>query len=159
MAGTIIKTMPKTRPSGSRREVSSGGVVFRRTAQGAEFVLIRANGRWLFPKGNVEKGESPEAAALREISEETGLDASGLRIVRPLPDIDYVFRWEGRLIFKRVHNFLVEAADGLALRPQLSEIEEVRWFGPGAARRTLSFRNSQGVLEAAIAAVQSLRVA
>jgi 8-oxo-dGTP pyrophosphatase MutT (NUDIX family) len=135
------------------REVSAGGVVYRRTLDGPEFLLIRANGRWAFPKGNIEKGETPERAALREIAEETGLPLAGLRTVRALPSIEYAFQWQGRLVFKTVHNFLVEALDPGPLRPQLSEIEEVRWFSPEAARRTLSFKNSQETLDAAIAAV------
>lgn len=152
--------VPKSAPSGkSRREVSSGGVVFRRTPSGPEFILIRAKGRWLFPKGNIEKGETPEAAALREIAEETGLPPAGLRVVTRLPSIQYTFRWGGQLVFKTVHNFLVEAQTSAAPRPQPVEVEEVAWFAAGGARRTLSFKNSQATLDAAIAAVSSLRVA
>ncbi|HLB76518.1 MAG TPA: NUDIX domain-containing protein, partial [Candidatus Dormibacteraeota bacterium] len=118
-----------------------------------EFLLIRANGRWAFPKGNIEKGEAPEVAALREIAEETGVPPASLRIVRPLPPIEYAFQWQGQLVFKAVHNYLVEARADAPLSPQLSEIEEVRWFGPDEARRTLSFKNSRETLDAAIAAV------
>jgi len=52
-----------------------------------------------------------------------------------------------------VHNFLVEAQNAAPLQPQLSEIEEARWFSQEAARRTLSFENSRETLDAAIAAV------
>lgn len=148
--------MPKARPQRrARREVSAGGVVYRRAPQGPEFILIKAKGRWLFPKGNLEDGETPEAAALREIVEETGLPGDGLRIVGRLPSISYTFQWEGQLVFKTVHNFLVEARSDVPPTPQLSEIEEVAWFPAEAARRTLSFKNSEETLEAAIAAVES----
>ncbi len=126
--------------------------------QGPEFILIRANGRWLFPKGNLEEGETPEAAALREIAEETGLPSEGLRIVGQLPSISYAFQWEGQLVFKTVHNFLVEAQGEEPPTPQLSEVEAVGWFSADVARQTLSFKNSEKTLEAAIAAVESLRV-
>ncbi len=146
--------MPEAKPKGrANREVSAGGVVYRRTPARPEFLLIRANGRWAFPKGNIEKGETPEAAAMREIAEETGLPPASLRIVRALPRIEYAFQWQGWLVFKTVHNFLVEARADAPLSPQLSEIEEVRWFGPDKARRTLSFKNSRETLDAAIAAV------
>ncbi len=146
--------MPPAKPDRrATREMSAGGVVFRRTPAGSEFLLIRANGRWAFPKGNIEKGETPEAAALREIAEESGLPPAGLRTVRALPPIEYAFQWQGRLVFKTVHNFLLEARGHAPLRPQLSEIEEARWFSPEAARRTLSFENSRETLDAAIAAV------
>ncbi len=84
--------------------------------------------------------------------------SGGAEFLPPLPPIEYVFRWEGRLVFKTVHNFLVEAQPGLELRPQLSKIQEARWFSDDAARRALSFKNSQETLDAAIAAVRSLRV-
>lgn len=146
--------MPEARPERrASREVSAGGVVYRRTPAGSEFLLIRANGRWAFPKGNIEMGEKPEAAALREIAEETGLPPVRLRTMRALPPIEYAFQWQGRLVFKTVHNFLVEARADAPLSPQLSEIEEARWFGPEEARRTLSFKNSRETLDAAIAAV------
>jgi 8-oxo-dGTP diphosphatase len=146
--------MPAAKPERrASREVSAGGVVYRKTPAGSEFLLIRANGRWAFPKGNIEKGEAPEVAALREIAEETGVPPASLRIVRPLPPIEYAFQWQGQLVFKAVHNYLVEARADAPLSPQLSEIEEVRWFGPDEARRTLSFKNSRETLDAAIAAV------
>lgn len=152
--------MPRPRePARSRPEVSAGGVVFRRVAGGAEFALVKGNGRWAFPKGNIEMGETPEVTALREIAEETGLPIARLRIVSQLPPVRYAFRWEGVLVFKTVHYYLVELQGEAALQPQLSEIDEARWFSPAAARRTLSFKNSQLTLEAAISAVESWQVA
>lgn len=160
MIGPDNRRMPQAkREHRAAREVSAGGVVYRRTPAGPEFLLIRANGRWAFPKGNIEQGESPEAAALREIAEETGLPRASLRVVRALPNIEYAFQWQGKLVFKTVHNYLVEAPDGAPIRPQLSEIEEVRWFTPEAARRTLSFRNTRETLDAAIAAVAEQPIA
>jgi 8-oxo-dGTP diphosphatase len=139
--------------------VSAGGVVFRRTAPEPEFALIRANGRWSFPKGNIEKGESTEAAALREIAEETGLPVDRLRIVKPLPPVEYSFRWEGMLVFKTVHYYLVELVGDADFDPQLTEVEEAKWFSAAAARRALAFKNLLGTLSAAIAAAESWPVA
>lgn len=152
--------MPAPRePGRARREVSAGGVVYRRAAEGSEFALIKAGGRWSFPKGNIEKGETAEVAALREISEETGLPLDRLRIVRRLPDVEYAFRWTGMLVFKTVHNFLVEFEGDASFNPQLSEIEEVAWFQAEAARRTISFRNAKETLDAAIGAIDAWQVA
>lgn len=152
--------MPRPRrPARARREVSAGGVVFRRTAHGPEFALIKANGRWGFPKGNVEKDETPEATALREIAEETGLPGHRLRIISQLPLVKYTFRWEGVLVLKTVHNYLVSLTAAAPFKPQLSEIEAARWFAPAAARRALSFKNSRGTLDAAMAGIEALQVA
>lgn len=144
---------------GARREVSAGGVVFRQGAPDPEFVLIKADGRWSLPKGNIEKGETEEAAALREISEETGLPQPRLRVVGRLPDVEYVFRWGGVLVFKTVHNFLVNFSGDAPLDPQLAEIDEVAWFPAAVARQTISFKNARATLDAAITAVEALFVA
>lgn len=122
-------------------------------------MLIKADGRWSLPKGNIEKGETPPITALREVSEETGLPLAQLRLVRPLRDIEYAFQWKGVLVFKVVHNYLVELLGEAALEPQLSEIEEVAWFDADAARRTISFKNSRAILDAAIAGLEELRKA
>jgi 8-oxo-dGTP diphosphatase len=134
-------------------------VVFRTTATGPEFALIKAHGRWAFPKGAMEKGETPPVTALREIAEETGLPAEALRVTGALPSIEYAFRWEGRLVFKTVHNFLVALTANAPFHPQLSEVEEARWFAPAEARRVLSFKNSLTTLDAAIVAVGPSAVA
>ena len=151
--------VPARKKGAARQEVSAGGVVFRRRREGIRFVLIKAGGRWSFPKGNIEKGETPDAAALREISEETGLPSSGLRIVSPLPDVKYVFRWAGVLVFKTVQNYLVELTTDAPFKPQLSEIEEVQWFAPDAARAAIGFKNAIETLEAAIAGLQTWQLA
>ncbi|MBI3376615.1 MAG: NUDIX domain-containing protein [Betaproteobacteria bacterium] len=52
---------------------SAGAVVFRRGAHGVRLLVLRAFGRWDFPKGLVEEGESALVAARREVLEETGL--------------------------------------------------------------------------------------
>jgi len=138
-----------------RIEVSAGGAVFRRTPEGPEFALIKANGRWGFPKGNIEQDETPEVTALREIAEETGLAIDQLRIVGQLSPVKYAFRSQGAPVYKTVHNYLVELDGDAAFRPQLSEVEEARWFTPAAARRAISFKNSRETLDHAIAGVEA----
>ena len=58
-----------------RTEKSCGAVVFRNKNDNIQVLLIRHlnGGHWAFPKGHVEKGETEEQTALREILEETGL--------------------------------------------------------------------------------------
>jgi 8-oxo-dGTP pyrophosphatase MutT (NUDIX family) len=52
---------------------AAGAVVFRRTAQGVRYLVLRAYANWDFPKGMLEAGESDFGAAQREVAEETGL--------------------------------------------------------------------------------------
>src|SRR5438132_7053946 len=71
-----------------RRAHSAGGVVFRRPQPDAPVADIRIlllqheAGKWMLPKGTIEAGETPEAVALREVAEETGL--RNVRIVQDL---------------------------------------------------------------------------
>ena len=152
--------MPAPPKSGrARRTFSAGGVVYRQTTRGPEVALIKADGRWSLPKGGIEKGEKPEATALREIAEETGLPINQLRVRRRLPDVSYAFGWHGTVVFKTVSNYLVELSGDAVLAPQLSEVEDVRWFRPDVARRTISFRNWGATLEAALTSLTGLEEA
>ena len=55
----------------------AGNIAFRDGAGGPEYLLVRAlraRDEWVFPKGHIESGESPEKAALRELREEAGVE-------------------------------------------------------------------------------------
>jgi 8-oxo-dGTP pyrophosphatase MutT (NUDIX family) len=132
-------------------EISAGGVVVRRAAAGYEICLVSDGHYWGLPKGLIEPGETPETAALREISEETGIAWSVLALRAPLPPADYVYRRpnHGALVFKRVHHFVVEVPEGTELHPDPAEIAEAAWLDFDAARTRLSFRNTIAVLDAA----------
>ena len=59
-----------------RRIEQAGAVTFRMTAEGPEFLLVRSRKNpehWIFPKGHIERGESAEATATRELQEEAGV--------------------------------------------------------------------------------------
>ena len=131
------------------REVSAGGVVFRRAPDGtALFLLIRDSYRhWGLPKGHLEDGESPAQAALRETYEETGL--GDLALHGPIRIIDWHFRFRGRRIHKFCHFFLFESPSAEAV-PQVDEgITACRWLPLEQALDTLSYDNARGVLKRA----------
>jgi len=129
--------------------ISSGGVVFRPAGAGYEVALIRvarADGdAWALPKGWVEKGEDLEQTAVREVREETGLDA---KVLRKLGEITYEFYSKtdrGRIV-KTVHLFLMEYLSGNTANHD-DEVEEVRWFPLEDALRTLMHKNEREMLE------------
>ena len=125
-------------------EVSAGGVVVR-AERGVREVCLVCDGRhWGLPKGIVERGERPEDAALREICEETGLASEGLRIIATLQGSEYVYRSRsGRLIFKRVHLFLVAATGDTRLHPQADELTDAQWLDVASAVDRASFDDTR----------------
>ncbi len=133
----------------AEREVSAGGIVFRRDADGApRFLLIRDSYRhWGFPKGHLEDEESPADAALRETREEAGLD--DLILHGPIRLIDWHFRFRGRYIHKFCHFFLFESPSGEAVPQQDEGITAVRWEHLDKALEVLSYDNARGVLRRA----------
>lgn len=112
------------------------------------FLIIRDSyDNWGFPKGHVEDGERPEAAALREVSEETGLGR--LTVYGSIDTIDWYFRFRGRLIHKICHFYLMvtELAD---TSPQRSEgITACRWELYEDAAQLVSYANARDVLRRA----------
>ena len=140
----------------ARRETSAGGVVVRRTGDGPRYLLILDGyGNWGFPKGHLKRGETPEAAASREIAEETGLD--NLTPVAPIDRIDWYFRAKGKLIHKYCHYFLYESPAG-EVRPQLDEgISQCAWVTLEEAHTRLAHDNARAVLRRAGDLVAGLR--
>ena len=132
-------------------EVSAGGVVVRPSDGGYEVCLVSDGRYWGLPKGLVEPGETPEQTALREVSEETGLAIESLTVHGELPPSEYVYRTraDGRLIFKRVHHFLMKAPAGATLHPDPAEIADAAWLRVSDALRRLSFRNTRAALHEA----------
>ena len=110
-----------------RKKVTScGGVVWRRSSEGVELLLIKQfkhHDRWGIAKGHIDEGETPEACAVREIREETGVDVV---LGRRLPDATTSFRNEN----KTVMCWLAKPT-GRA-EPQHddpnSEVADARWF-------------------------------
>jgi 8-oxo-dGTP pyrophosphatase MutT (NUDIX family) len=134
---------PRTR---ARQEVSAGGVVFRHAAGGPLFLLIRDSyDNWGFPKGHLETGEVAEAAALREVAEETGLAHVESR--GELRTIDWYFRFRGRLIHKVCHFFLMETTHDETCPQRTEGITACRWAPFPEAMQLVSYANAREVLE------------
>jgi 8-oxo-dGTP pyrophosphatase MutT (NUDIX family) len=137
------------------RDVSAGGVVYRQRDGLLQVALVGkiTPSRWGLPKGGQQRGESLEQAALREVSEETGLQA---RLICPLGDIQYWFRWGGRRHNKTVYFYLMEAIGGdLSLHDH--EYDLVEWFAIPDARQAMSYPSEVDILDRAAAALEQAR--
>ena len=134
--------------SRAREEVSAGGVVVRIADGRPLFLLIRDSYRnWGFPKGHLEPGETADAAAMREVAEETGLQT--LRLRGEIEAIDWYFRFRGRLIHKVCHFYLMET-DSSATCPQRDEgITACRWEPFERESDLVSYENARAVLRRA----------
>jgi 8-oxo-dGTP pyrophosphatase MutT (NUDIX family) len=110
-------------------------------------IATRGRTRWGLPKGAIAEGETAAAAALREVLEETGLEA---RIVKPLETIQYFFRVGDTLIRKRVDFFVMQYVAG-ELTPQLSEVDDVEWVELRESVSRSSFESERTLLESVIA--------
>jgi 8-oxo-dGTP pyrophosphatase MutT (NUDIX family) len=135
-----------------RRQVSAGGVVFKRSGPGVVVALIMPRGtqRWQLPKGLVDAGEEPEATARREVREEAGVEAD---VVSPIETIEYWYvgtdRDGARARFhKSVHFFLLEYRAG-DVREHDHEVSDARWVPIAGALELLAFRNERAVVEKA----------
>jgi 8-oxo-dGTP pyrophosphatase MutT (NUDIX family) len=135
-----------------RREFSAGGVLVRRLRGRWWFAAIRPGGRpegtWALPKGLISPGDSPEATALREIAEETGLTG---RADGKLGDVKYVYTasfegGDGERVFKIVSFFLARYSSGRIgdLPPEHAhEVAEARWLPLEDATRLLSYKGER----------------
>jgi 8-oxo-dGTP pyrophosphatase MutT (NUDIX family) len=141
----------------ARIERSSGGVVARRVEGSVHFLLIKdPYGKWGLPKGHLEREETSEEAAVREVGEETGL--AGLEMGPSLGTIDWYFRLKGDLIHKFCEYFLMASRDGDTI-PELDEgITECLWLPIPDAITTVAYDNARLIVERAAEAIESDKV-
>ena len=135
----------------SQIELSAGGVLYRRSADGAlEVLLIKDSyGNWGFPKGHVEANESLEAAAIRECKEETGLRS--LQLIGSIGMSDWYFRVGQTLVHKYCDYFLLEADPAESADPQRDEgIQACVWTDPDRALQQITYVNARQILRLAL---------
>ena len=135
----------------SRREISAGCVVYRTTDGLTEVALIQPRDRkaWALPKGLIERGEAPEAAAQREAREETGLSGN---IVGKIDTIKYSYmaKWEKppTRVFKIVTFYLLEFKEGDPSSHD-REVDRVEWFQIDTAIVNASYPQEKSIIRKA----------
>jgi 8-oxo-dGTP diphosphatase len=130
-------------------------VLIRRVRGRWMLAAIRPAGKppgvWALPKGIIARGERPEDAAVREVTEETGVAA---RLVGKLGDIRYVYTWAGERVFKVVSFYLLRYSrgrlDDLDAKHR-HEVAEARWLPLDDAERLLAYKGEREMAGKALA--------
>jgi 8-oxo-dGTP pyrophosphatase MutT (NUDIX family) len=131
--------------------------VVRRTRGRWMVAAIRPGGKkpgiWALPKGGVGAGEDPALCAIREVEEETGVQA---RLVTKLGDVRYVYTWAGERVFKVVSFYLLRYSRGRLgeILPEMRvEVDEARWLPLTDGPRLLAYGGERQMVEKALAVV------
>ena len=113
--------------------VAAGGVV---TNDKGKVLFIYRNDKWDLPKGKLDKGESIEDCAIREVEEETGV--KGLKIENFLRTTYHIFKNNGIITLKQVHWYAMKTDYTGKLKPEKKEgIVKVKWKGPVKIQKAL----------------------
>ena len=117
----------------------------REGAAGAEIVICGrdSDGVWGLPKGKPDEGEPLAAAAVREVSEETGLM---VEIVKKIGVVDYWFAINGVRYHKWVHHYLMRSTGG-SVADHDFEHDRVEWLPIDEAIGTLTFDNDKDIVQ------------
>lgn len=105
--------------------IEAGGGIVQNSA--GDYLFIKRLGFWDLPKGKLDKGESKEAAALREVEEECGI--TGLSITSPAGQTYHTYEHKGNEVLKVTHWYYMQTNFAGELIPQAEEdITEARWM-------------------------------
>ncbi|HEX9887543.1 MAG TPA: NUDIX hydrolase [Longimicrobiales bacterium] len=134
----------KPRPR-ERREDSAGGVVIRSIDGRIHVLLIKDPYKnWGLPKGHLEEGETSVEAALREVTEETGL--SDLHLGPELGTIDWHFRQDGEGVHKFCVFFLMRSERGETIPEEREGISECVWAPLEEAASRITYDNARSMI-------------
>ncbi len=131
-------------------EFSAGGVVYKNDQGKLKILIAKHSGHhgWVFPKGLIgdqNEKESKEAAAIREVTEETGITGE---IKEQLTPVTYWYAWEGEKKKKTVYYFLMEYISGETTDHDW-EMEEVAWLPIEKIAKTLTYKTDKQVWDEA----------
>lgn len=131
--------------TGAREEFSAGGVLYRHGDEGVEVVLVgrRRERLWALPKGKPDGDEDVRQTALREVREETGIEA---RIEETIGEVTYWYTGpDGLRVHKKVIYFLMQPVGG-DMDAHDHEFDDVVWVHLSEAERLLTHRNQLHIL-------------
>lgn len=126
----IMKTLRSKIPVSK----AGGGLVYNKKG---EVLFIFRGGKWDLPKGGIEKGEAIETTAMREVTEETGVNE--LRITKKLQKTYHIFKRNGVYKLKITHWFEMQSNfEGIPVGQLEEGIEKAIWIHPNEIQNTLN---------------------
>ena len=129
------------------REYSAGGLIFNESGEVAIIARHSRSGHleWCLPKGHIEKGETPEQTAVREVHEETGIKGE---VTGSIATIDYWFTGENQRVHKLVHHFVLRQVSGhLTVEGDPDhEAEDAAWVPFHELPAVLSYPNERRIV-------------
>ena len=139
-------------------EVSAGGFVISKSDPTLVALMARFNRggklEWCIPKGHLEQDETSEQAAIREVFEETGLEAE---ILQHLGEVNYQFIQDGAKISKTVHVYLMQQTGGKLSfdKDPHKEASELEWVQVSELLARLSHGNEKRIAKVAIELIEA----
>lgn len=153
-------------------EFSAGGVVFKRGPSALKKARKKSSGNtlieilvaqhsyhhgWVFPKGLIGdkddfKGQSKEETAVREVKEETGVDA---RIIEEIKPVTYWYMFEDEKIKKTVYYYIMEHTGG-DITQHDTEMEDVSWIPVDEVLTHISFKSDKEIFKKALPRILEL---
>ena len=116
-----------------KKIIAAGGIVIN---DKEEVLLIFRKGNWDLPKGKLDKGETIEDCAVREVEEETGL--TSVQLGEFIGTTLHVYEEKGKTIHKTSYWYFMQVSGKQKLVPQIEEsITDIKWIAPGKLKNKL----------------------
>jgi 8-oxo-dGTP pyrophosphatase MutT (NUDIX family) len=110
---------------------AAGGIVTKKD----KILLIYRLGKWDFPKGKFDKGETPQQCAVREVEEECAIQ---VKLGKPICNTWHTYTQNRKSILKKTYWYAMSNVSDAGMKPQKEEgIEDIRWFREGDAKTAL----------------------
>ena len=134
----------------SKKVVSAGGVVLWKHDNDIFICIVkrRNKGVWILPRGRIEKNEHMEETVIREIKEETGIEA---KIIKKIGIISYSFySSKDKVTYNKVVHFYLLRLDKQEDFVPNQEIEEKLWVPLNKAKEILSYEAEKNIIDKVI---------
>jgi 8-oxo-dGTP pyrophosphatase MutT (NUDIX family) len=134
----------------SKKVVSAGGVVLWKHDNDIFVCIVkrRNKGVWILPRGRIEKNEHMEETVIREIKEETGIEAT---IIKKIGIISYSFySSKDKVTYNKVVHFYLLRLDKQENFVPNQEIEEKLWVPLNKAKEILSYEAEKNIIDKVI---------